>query len=425
MDLTELIKNFAIQNRLQHGTANEKAIIGKILGQVPEARKNVGEVTQIAKRIVDEVNSMSDEELRGHDLEEVKKKEKGGIELENPVNVVMRFAPNPSGPLHIGHARAAILNDELVKKYKGKLILRIEDTDPKRVDPEAYDMIEDDLRLLGVEWHEKVLQSDRMDIYAEHCIKLIKEGHAYVCDCNEEEFKKLKLKSSPCPHRNTLPGENLRLFEEMKNWPEGRGSVKLKTDLKDKNPAVRDFPIMRVVEKKHPKISGYRIYPLMNFSVAVDDHLLGMTHVLRGKDHIINTERQRYVYKHFNWKEPVFVHYGLMSVEDVISKTEIRKDIQSGKFSGWDDVGLWTIKALIRKGIRAKAIRNYILNLGIKEKDIEFSSENLYAENKKIVEPTADRYYFVPDPAEIIVKGVPELDLRIPLHKDFKERGSW
>jgi len=424
MNLSKIIKKFAVQNRLKHGTANEKAVIGKVLGSVPEARKNIPEVMREIGEVVFRVNSMQDEELKNYELVETVKKEKSEIQLKNPKEVVMRFAPNPSGPLHIGHARAAILNNELVKKYKGKLILRVEDTDPKRVDAEAYGMIEDDLKLLGVVWHDKVLQSDRMEIYYKFCRKLIEQGNAYVCCCNEDEFKKLKLKSLPCPHRNTSPGKNLKLCDEMKSWAEGQGSVKLKTDLNHKNPAVRDFPIMRIVEKKHPKLQGCKIYPLMNFSVAVDDHLLGVTHVLRGKDHIINTERQRYIYKYLLWKEPEFIHYGLMKVKEVLSTSEMRKGIEAGKFRGWDDPALWTIKALIKKGIRADAIKNYIINLGMKEKDIEFSPENLYAENKKIVEPTADRYYFVPEPIELIVENVPKLKLKIPLHKDFRERGK-
>ncbi|PKP52683.1 MAG: glutamate--tRNA ligase [Candidatus Altiarchaeales archaeon HGW-Altiarchaeales-3] len=434
MDISEIIKKFAIRNRLKYGMANEKAIIGMVLARVPDARKNISEVMQAVKETVDEVNNQSAEDIQrellnhGGSLEQKKKEKKDagsrGLKLENPGKVVMRFAPNPSGPLHIGHARAAILNNELVKKYNGKLILRIEDTDPKRVDVAAYKMIENDLKLLGINWHEKVLQSERMEIYLEYCKKLIERRYAYVCCCDEGEFKKLKIKGISCPHRNKTPEENLKLYDDMKTWDEGRGSVKLKTDIKHKNPAIRDFPIMRVVDKKHPKISEHKIYPLMNFSVATDDHLLGITHVLRGKDHIINTERQRYIYKYFNWEEPIFIHYGLMKVEEVLSTTDMRKGIEAGKFAGWDDVGLWTIKSLIRRGIRSDAIKNYILSLGLKQKDIEFSPENLYAENKRIVEPTADRYYFVDNPCKLVVENVPRLKLKIPLHKDYRERGE-
>ena len=339
--------------------------------------------------------------------------------------VVMRFAPNPSGPLHIGHARAAVLNDELAKSYNGKLILRIEDTDPKRVDTEAYDLIEEDLEWLGVEWDEKVVQSDRLDIYADYCRRLIEKGFGYVCDCDSEKFRTLKLKSLECEHRSASVEENLSLFEEMKDWKEGRGAVKLKTDLAHPNPAVRDYPIMRVVERKHPRTGEERgMYPLMNFSVAVDDHLLRITHVLRGKDHIINTERQRYIYEYFNWHKPVFIHYGLMRVEEVLSTSEMRRGIERGDYSGWDDVKLWTLKALKRRGIRADAVRNYMLDLGVKEKDIEFSPENLCAENKKMIDPAANRYFFIPDPVRLVVKDPPSVELEMPLHKDFKERGS-
>ncbi len=422
--LTESIRKYAVQNRLEHGKASENAIIGRIMAQFPEARGDATGVRKTIAKIVAEVNELPESELGADNSAEKISVKKSELTIPNAKNVVMRFAPNPSGPLHIGHARAVILNDELVKKYNGKLILRIEDTDPKRVDPQAYSMIEEDLKSLGVAWHEKIVQSGRLGIYEDYCRRLIEAGHAYVCDCDEDEFKKLKLKSKPCPHRGAPAAENLKLFDEMKNWPQGRASVKLKTDLKHNNPAVRDFPIMRVVEKEHPLVKGHKLYPLMNFSVAVDDRLTGVTHVLRGKDHIINTERQRYVYKYFGWNEPVFIHYGLMRTDVVLSTSDMRRGIESGKFSGWDDVSLWTIRALVRRGIRQGAIRSYITGLGLKEKDIEFSPENLYAENRKIVEPTADRYYFVPKPVKLSVENLPRLKLRIPLHKDFKDRGT-
>lgn len=346
------------------------------------------------------------------------------LELQNAKSgkVVMRFAPNPSGFLHIGHARAAFLNDALVRKYSGKMILRIEDTDPKRVDASAYSGIEEDLRWMGVEWHEKHLQSDRIQTYVDHAEILLEKGVAYSCNCPQDEFKELKLKSKPCRHRNLSVEENLKNFEGMRknmNFEEG-WSIQLKTNLSHPNPAVRDFPLLRISDFPHPRpeLKGNRIYPLMNFSVVVDDHLMGVTHVLRGKDHIINTERQKFIYEYLKWNTPYFIHYGIMSVEEKISKSDIRKGIIEGIYSGWDDVSLLTIRALKRRGIKPQAIRNFIIGMGMKEVDVKFSEENLYSENKKFIE-NSPRYFFVSNPVELIVENFPEMTVKFPLHKEL------
>lgn len=337
----------------------------------------------------------------------------------NKENVVVRFAPNPSGYLHIGHARAAILNDEIAKQYRGKLILRIEDTDPGRVDEESYDAIEHDLKYIGVDWDMKIIQSDRLQIYENFAQQLIEKGHAYLCNCEQEKFKALKLQKIPCQHRNLTVDENLKNFAKMcmkDGW-----TVRLKTDLNDPNPSLRDFPLLRASKDYHPRIKnkGIILYPLMNFSVAVDDHLLDITHVLRGKDHLINTKKQKFIYKYFGWKEPIFIHYGIMSIglEGKISKSEIKKGIDEGRFIGWDDVNLLTLRALNRRGINPQAIRNYILNLGINDTDIEFSEDALCFENKKFIE-SSYRYFFIENPVSITIENFPSMVVKFPLHKE-------
>jgi len=343
------------------------------------------------------------------------------IEIPNAEKgkVVVRFAPNPSGYLHIGHARAAILNDEIAKQYDGKLILRIEDTDPGRVDKEAYAAIEDDLKWLGVDWDMKIIQSERLPVYENFAERLIKQGNAYLCNCEPEKFKELKSGKMPCPHRNLTIDENLENFAKM-HTEEG-WIVRIKTNLNEPNPSLVDFPLLRGAKEQHPllKNNGLTLYPLMNLSVAVDDHLLGITHVLRGKDHLTNTEKQRFIYKYLGWNEPNFIHYGIMSIgqEGKISKSEIKNGIAQGKFTGWDDVNLLTLRALKRRGINAKAIRDYMLNLGIKDVDIEFSEDALYFENKKFIE-SSFRYFFVEDPVSIVIENFPDMTVKFPLHKE-------
>ena len=430
-DLEKATRKYAAENAIQYGKARPQTVLAKILKEKPRLRSEAKQLLNEVKKIVDEVNRLSSDEKKK--LVPKAGKEKGGPrvatlpELPNVTDkVVLRFAPNPSGPLHIGHARTAILNDEYTKKYDGKLVLRIEDTDPKRVDMDAYKMIEEDLEWLGVEWHEKIIQSNRLPVYKDIANRLIKGSYAYVCTCSQETFKKFKDSSKACPCRCNNIDSNLKLWKKMKTGSTNM-VLNLKTDIKHRNPALRDFPIMRMIKERHPRTGRSKdIYPLMNFSVVVDDHFLGLTHVLRGKDHIINTQRQLFIYKYMGWKPPEFIHNGLMNIEGVnISSSEIKKGIYSGVYSGWDDVKLVTLRALKKRGIQPQAIRNMMVMLGAGEVDVSFEWSNLYGENKKIIEPIANRYFFVPDPMEVWLHGLPKQykKIKVPLHPDFAERG--
>ncbi len=423
----------ALKNAINHnGKANPKAVLGRFLAENPEYRKKAKEVLQVVEKVVKEIENLSINDMKkmlkdlGVNVEEKGRKEKD-LELPNVKDkVVMRFAPNPSGPLHIGHARAAVLNDYFVKKYGGKLILRLEDTDPKRVLPESYDMIKEDLDWLGVKVDEIVIQSDRMEIYYEYGKKLIEMEYAYVCECEPEEFRKLRNKGIPCKCRERSVEENLDLWEKMLNGEIENVAVRLKTDIRHKNPSIRDFPIFRIEKTPHPRTGEkYVVYPLMNFSVPIDDYLLGMTHVLRGKDHIVNTEKQSYIYKYFNWKMPEFIHYGILKIEDtVLSTSSIYKGIKEGLYSGWDDVRLGTLRALRRRGIKAEAIYEIMKRIGIKQADVKFSWENLYAINKELIDKDARRFFFVWNPKKLVIENAKKRILNLRMHPDRPEFGK-
>jgi glutamyl-tRNA synthetase len=159
--------------------------------------------------------------------------------------------------------------------------------------------------------------------------------------------------------------------------------------------------------------------------VVADDHLLGVTHVIRGKDHIANTRRQRYIYDHFGWKVPVYRHYGRMGIEGVVlSTSQMKVGIRDGTYSGWDDIRLGTLRALARRGIGPEAVKNAVLAIGIGDTDISFSWDNLYAENKKIVDPIANRYFFVPKPVTAWIDGAPPHAAHAMLHPGDPSRGN-
>jgi glutamyl-tRNA synthetase len=436
-NLEEIVYKHTLINAVKHkGKANNGAVMGSVMATHAELRSEAKKIAQVAAQIVLKVNSMDPDHQKSEldKLGGMKKKkpveEKGLVDLPD-VNgkVVLRFAPNPSGPLHIGHARAAVLNKEYVKRYGGKLILRIEDTDPRRVDPKAYNMMEEDLKWLSVEWQEKYVQSDRMEIYYEYAEKLIELHEAYMCTCEGGDFKKLKDESKPCPCRELPVEHSMKLWKQMKTMEEGEAVLRVKTDIKHKNPAIRDWVAMRIVEAEHPRTGNkYRVYPMMNFSVTIDDHLMGVTHVLRGKDHLANSEKQRYLYQHFGWKVPVFIHYGRLKMEDVaLSTSKARQGIEGGIYTGWDDPRLGTIRAIARRGIKQETITELMMEIGPKISDATVSWKKVYGLNRAILEETSNRYFYVANPHMIKIENLPETEVGIiqrPLHPDYPERGN-
>ncbi len=438
-DQTEdTIRKFALQNAVFFkGKANPKAVVGKILGSCPELRSKAAEITPLINQIVEEVNGMG-LEAQTKALQEmdasllVKEKKERKYELPDLQNVngkvVMRIAPGPSGPLHIGHTRVSILNDEYVKRYGGDLILRFEDTNPEKIDPDAYDMIPEDLEWLGVRCTKRFIQSERFELYYDYTRKLVQQGNAYVCTCNGDHWRELKEKKTACPCRD-LPVETQ--LERLDGFFEGRYAdgeavVVVKTDICHPNPAVRDFVALRLVSHPHPRTGDkYIAYPMMNLSVAIDDHEMGMTHVIRGKDHLNNTFRQEYVFDYFGWKKPEYYHYGLVNIPDTVLKTSIiKQNIADGQYSGWDDVRTGTVRAMKRRGIKPEAIRRYWVESGIKPVDIQFSWDNLFGMNRDVIDDTSNRYFFVKDPVRYDIDGVDKIVGSAPLHPDHPERGS-
>jgi len=435
--LDDIILKYALQNAVGYnGKASPGSVIGKVLAERPDLKSQAKEVNQATMRIVQEVNSLSPEVQR-EKLEKmapellVKEKKERDFKLPELSNVngpvVMRFAPNPSGPLHIGHSRLVFLTDEYVKRYGGKYINRFEDTDPARVDPEAYDQIIEDLKWSGVNVTDTYYQSDRFETYHKLAKELLEKRHAYVCTCEMESWRELKQKGAACPHREAPTEDQMSLWDEMFDGslaPE-QASLIIKTNLKDPNPALRDYPALRIEDTPHPRTgTKYRVYPLMNFSVAVDDHLLGLTHVLRGKDHLNNTYRQVYIFDYFGWPKPEYIHYGRVRVVGPeLSTSKMSKGIKEGTYSGWDDPQLGSLRALARRGFRPEALREYWIRAGLNEVDVEFSWDTFYSLNKDIVDPVARRYFFVANPVPINITGIDHLDGKAPLHPGDKSAG--
>ncbi|MBP1448559.1 MAG: glutamate--tRNA ligase, partial [Thermoproteus sp.] len=373
-------------------------------------------------------------------LEEKKREEKRpDIESLQPLpgveegrGVVVRFAPNPDFVLHLGSARPAILNYAYKLKYGGKFILRFEDTDPKIKRPlvteevNAYGAIREDLKWLGIKWDEEYIQSSRIEIYYNYAKKLIEIGKAYVDLCRPEEWRGLRNAGRACPHREQSVEDNLELWDRMLagEFGEGEAVLRIKTDLSHPDPSVRDWVAFRVIDVErspHPLTgSKYKVWPTYNFAVSIDDHLMGVTHVLRAQEHSVNTVKQSYIFRHLGWKQPTTIHFGRLKIEGgSLSKSKLKAlKIRH------DDVSLPTLAGLRNRGILAEAIWELILSVGIKPSDSTVSLSNLFAINRKILDSRANRYMFVVEPVKLYIELEEMVQVPLLIHPSFPERGK-
>lgn len=440
MELEEIARKYALKNAVEHGgECNPGAVIGKIFAE--EEFEDKGEVTQAAQKVCEEVNGLSleeqEEELENFEFEEKEEDEHDPIpdlDVDEDEEVVVRFAPNPNGPPHIGHARGMTINGELRDKYDGKLILRYDDTDPvtKRPMEEAYEMYEQDYNWLGYEPDEIRYSSKNFDTYIEYAEKLIEMGKAYVCMCSQEEGQKYRKEGKACPHRDQSEKRNAELWGNMRagEIEEGEAVLKVKTDIEHKNPAIRDFVAFRIIDEPDHPITGdeYRVWPLLDFQGAIEDHEMGTTHIVRGKELRASTKRQKYVYEYFDWEYPDVMYWGNVQIsgfEAPVSTSSLTELMEKGELDGWDDPSAPTLRALRRRGFQPEAIQKFFIEMGVSESDIEASVETLEKENTRVIDEEADRYFFVAQPTKLKIRGLPsDLEPEMEVHPEHEERGT-
>jgi glutamyl-tRNA synthetase len=455
-DLATLARRTVLQNAVQHGgKAEPKGLVGRIMGGHPEHRGNPQGVLAALTEAAAAVNAMAPEEQKAAleaeapELLNVQKKEKqvGLKPLPNATKgqVVMRFAPNPNGPLSLGHSRGVSILAEYQRMYDATMILRFDDTDPQVKPPlmddargwNGYEMIAADYEWLVGRKPDKVLRaSDRIGIYQDAARDLIRVGGAYVCNCDAATFKALKDAKTPCPHRDQTVEHNLAGFDAMCDGRTEKGGavLRVKTDIQHPHPGLRDWTAFRVVARDaiHPRerkgeIPRHHAWPLLDFQSAIEDHLQGVTHVIRGKDLMDSTRKQVFLYKHMGWTYPETLYWGRVSVHEFgkFSTSMMRRAIEAGKFSGWDDPRLPCLAALRRRGYDPAAIRAFWVAMNLTEKDTAVSLTNLDAEDSKGLDPVAPRYFFVPDPLELSLQGAPDGKVaHPPVHPGHPERGT-
>ncbi len=430
----ELAYKHALKNAVEHGgKASVGAVIGKILAEDPSLKPHAKDLAPIVREVVENVNKMSLEEQK-REMEKfsyvVKKEEKKGLPpLPNAERgkVVLRFAPEPGGYIHLGNLRAAIVNHLYAEMYGGTFILRYDDTNPYKAKMPYYDAIREDLEAVGVRIHRIVYQSDRLEVYLDYLRKLLEGGNAYASFDPPEVINRKRREGIPFEGRDRTPEENLEILDKTLEGEYGEGEVAffLKVDPKHQNPVLRDPGIARVIDSvPHPRRGWeFNVYPMYNFASAIDDGTLGITHVLRGKDHENNGKVQRKIREYLELPEPTIIAFGRLKIEEEgfavgLSKRKIRAALRDNSITGWGDPRTLTVRALLNRGITPEALIEFFGSIGAKKTDILLRMENIYAINRKIVDPRSRRVFFVEEPVLLEVEGAPEIEATVPWHPD-------
>ena len=449
-DTIRLIRKYAMQNALEYdGKGQAGSVQGRILGEVPELRQHAKHLFGVLTPAIDEANQLwNDEgpeavkavlEAEAPDALEkrVKERREGLPELPNAVKgeVILRFAPNPNGPLTIGHSRGVIINSHYAEMYDGTMILRYDDTDTKikRPDVKAYDWIREDYTWLSGRKPDIILEaSARMPEYMAHAKQFIADDYMYVCTCTADEFKQLRNDQQECPCRANSTLKNSDLWDQMNDtegrFNEGDAVVRVRTGMDHKNPALRDWPALRIQRAPHPKVGEkYRVWPLLDFQSAVEDHIQKVTHIIRGKDLMDSTRKQKLLYEMAGWDYPETLYWGRVKVHEFggFSTSQMKIDIENGDFEGWDDPRLPTLRALRRRGYDAGAIRKFWIDLGLTQKDISVPMSTLNNLNSKAVDVEAPRLSFVRDPRTILldISGIEMDKVTLPIHPEHPDKG--
>ncbi len=442
--------------QMNGGQANPKAILGRCFKDFPEIKQDIPKYSKIIAEITAKINALSEDEQKAKVLELnpefTTKKEKKVIpksdglpSLENTENgVVVRVEPAPSGHLHLGHLFSVVANFEVKKKFGGKFIVRMADTNPDNIALENYEKVIEDIKwICGEDEKENkgkevideiVYQSDRVQLYHKYLRNLVEIDKAYVCECQGEDFKNFTDASTQCPHAKIPHTTQLEMFDKFmtSGYEVGEAVVRYRADITHKNPAMRSFGLARLNKTEHARVGfQHTVWPTMHLTVAIDDSLMGMTHVIRGKDHEINMDRQKLIHKDLGLKSPEYFHTGRMKFTDLeLSKTKLSEKIESGEFENWEDPRVPSILSHKKRGYKAAAFRKFILQLGISKRDSKITKDEYYKGldffNKQIIEVESNRYFSIKEPVEVEIENIQDIpfnDFTIQKHPENPAHG--
>ncbi len=446
MSYEEIIIKLALENAIKFkGKANPKALIGSVLREHPEAKKNMQELNSNISKITEEINSLSFEEQekkllqinpsyfeQKQEKKQQRKEERSSLpDLPNAEHgkVITRVPPEPSKYNHLGHAMSFLINYLYAKKYDGKVILRFDDTNPEKSTTEFVEAAKEDiLNYLEIKPEKIIFASEHMEKYYQYAERLIAEGQSYVCSCSKETMSDGRRNGIECPHRNQTIEENTALWNGMKNgeYEEGTKVLRLKIDMQHKNAVMRDPVIYRLSYKPHYRVNKeYNVWPMYDFECAIEEGLNEVTHVMRSDEFDSRIELQNYIAKLFGFPEVYYKHYGRYNITGSTTQgREIRALIETGNYIGWDDPRLVTLRALKRRGIVKEAYYQLAQSIGLSKTRTNLDFSTIAAINRSILDKKAKRFFGVTNDVLIKVNNIPEnlKKVNLKFHPEDEEK---
>ncbi|MGC8662584.1 MAG: glutamate--tRNA ligase [Candidatus Micrarchaeia archaeon] len=427
-----IIRKMAIKNAADYGKADYKSVLGKAIQKVPDAKKNMKDFAELVKKIVDEINLMSKEEIEKEykkfekEYEEYEKKKaeesKPKLYLQGAEIgfFATRFPPEPSGYMHIGHAKVAYLEQEFAKIYKGKLFLYFDDTNPEKEKEEFVNAFKKDLEWLNINFDDEYYASDNLEKVYNFAKKLIEKGKAYVCLCEPDVIKRDRFDGIECVHREHSVEKNKELFEEMLEgkFEEGKAILRFKGDLKSPNTTMRDPTLFRIKKAYHYKQGRkYIVWPTYDMNTPIMDSIHGITDVIRSKEYELRTDLDMAILDALELRKPRIHHEARLVINDTpTQKRVVNKLIKEKVISSYDDPRLVTIAALRRRGITPEAIRKFVLRFGMSKVESHMNMGMLLDENRKIIDGYSKRLFAVTNPVEVEVKTDKKDKVMLRLH---------
>lgn len=416
--IQQAIKKIVLRNAMEYGgSARYDVVISKVVGLRPDLRPIIKEQIPLIKKIVDEVNSLdrAEQERMASKLlvfENVKKDAKRKEEPNLPPlqgasmgRVVTRFPPEPNGYPHIGHAKAAIIDQEYARMYDGRLILRFDDTNPLNEQLEFYEAIREGLEWLGIKPDLIKNTSDDIEILQSYGRKLVTNGDAYVCTCRPEDIHSMRAKGVNCPCRILDSSDRMTRLKKFfdGSFEQNEAIIRFRGDMSDLNTAMRDPTLFRIIDADHPKLGRrIRAFPTYDFAAPIEDSLDGVTHAMRTKEYELRNTLYFSVLSSLGLRKPFLLEFSRLEFEGMpVSKRKLKPLIQGGLVSGWDDPRLPTLAALRKRGILPEAIHKFVLSLGISLADTKPPFESLESYNRKLLDLISLRLFFVKHPVEI------------------------
>lgn len=311
--------------------------------------------------------------------------------------VVTRFPPEPSGYLHIGHAKAAVLNQYFANMYKGKLIIRFDDTNPLKEKAEFEELIIEDLKLLGVHGDVTTYSSDHFDTMYEYAVKMIKEGLAYADDTGVDQMREERGEGIKLARRDRSVEENLRIFtEEMKQGTEEglKNCIRAKIDFQAPNKALRDPVIYRCNLTPHHRTgTTWKMYPTYDFCMPLVDALEGVTHALRTNEYRDRNPQYEWMQQALKVRKVHIWDFARVNfIRTLLSKRKLQWFVDEGLVSNWDDPRFPTVRGVRRRGMTVEGLRNFIVSQGPSRNIINLDWLLIWAVNKKVIDPVAPRH---------------------------------